>query len=180
MGSTKNSNLTINVAQLLKGPTGAVRRLDLSEDITGIDDELTIRSPLTGSLTLVRTADGILVTASLETELEVECNRCLDPFFVRVRPEIQEEFHPSVDIHTGAQLPVFDTAEDATTINEHHDLDLAEVVRQAIFLSLPMNGLCKDSCAGLCSLCGQNLDEGQCQCVTDAVDPRLEVLKQLL
>jgi uncharacterized protein len=180
MRSTKNSNLTINVAQLLKGPTGAVRRVDLSEDITGIDDELTIRSPLTGSLTLVRTAEGILVTASLEIELEVECSRCLDPFIVRVRPEIEEEFHPSVDIRTGVQLPVVDTEEDATTIDEHHNLDLTEVARQAIFLSLPMNGLCKQDCAGLCSLCGHNLNEEQCQCETDTVDPRLEVLKQLL
>jgi uncharacterized protein len=180
MGSTKNPDLTINVAQLLKGPTGAVRRLDLTADIAGIDDELAVRSPLTGSVTLVRTADGILVTASLEAELEVECARCLDPFLVRVRPEIQEEFHPSVDIHTGALLPVVDTAEDATTIDEHHDLDLTEVVRQAIFLAMPMNGVCRADCAGLCPVCGQNLNEGQCQCKIDEVDPRLEVLKELL
>ena len=180
MESSKNSNLTINVAQLLKGPTGAVRRLELSEDITGIDDELNTRSPLSGFVTLIRTADGVLVTATLETELEVECSRCLDSFVVRVRPEIQEEFHPTVDIHTGAQLPVADTAEDATTIDEHHDLDLTEVARQAIILSLPMNGVCKDGCAGLCPICGQNLNEGKCECATDAIDPRLEVLKQLL
>jgi uncharacterized protein len=180
MRTTRNPDLTINVAQLLKGRTGAVRRLDLAADISGIDDELAIRSPLTGPVTLVRTADGILVAAFLETELEVECGRCLDPFLVRVRLEIQEEFHPSVDIHTGAQLPVVDTVEDATTIDERHDLDLTEVVRQAIFLAMPMNGLCRADCAGLCPLCGQNLNEGQCQCETDEVDPRLEVLRQLL
>jgi uncharacterized protein len=180
MRTTRNSDLTINVAQLLKGRTGAVRRLDLAADIAGIDDELVIRSPLTGSVTLVRTADGILVTASLETDLELECGRCLDPFIVRVRLKIEEEFHPSVDIHTGAQLPVVDTAEDATTIDEHHDLDLTEVVRQAIFLAMPMNGLCRADCAGLCPLCGQNLNEAQCQCETDEVDPRLEVLRELL
>jgi uncharacterized protein len=43
-----------------------------------------------------------------------------------------------------------------------------------------MSALCRHDCAGLCPLCGQNLNESQCQCATDAVDPRLEVLKQLL
>ena len=66
MGFARNFDLRINVAQLLKGPTGAVRRMDLCEDITRIDAELSIQSPLAGSLTLIRTADGVLVTASLD------------------------------------------------------------------------------------------------------------------
>jgi uncharacterized protein len=59
-------------------------------------------------------------------------------------------------------------------------LDLTEVVRQAIFLAIPMSPVCRADCAGLCPQCGQNLNEGQCHCVSEVVDPRLEVLKQLL
>jgi uncharacterized protein len=172
--------LRINVAQLLKGPTGAVRRMNLCQDITGIDDELIVQSPLAGSLTLIRTADGVLVTASLDTTVELECCRCVAPFAAPVRLEIEEEFHPSVDIRTGAKLPVLDTEEDATIIDEQHFLDLTEVVRQAIFLAQPMHPLCQGDCAGLCSLCGQDLNTERCQCVTESVDPRLEVLRQLL
>lgn len=180
MGFARDFGLRVNVAQLLKGPTGAVRHMDLCEDITGIDDELSIRSPLAGSLTLIRTADGVLVTAALDTTIELECCRCVTPFAAPVQLEIEEEFHPSVDIHTGARLPVLDTEEDATTIDGQHFLDLAEVVRQAIFLAIPMRPLCRGDCAGLCTLCGQDLSSERCQCVVDSVDPRLEVLKQLL
>lgn len=180
MGFARNFDLRINVAQLLKGPTGAARRMDLCEDITRLDAELSIQSPLAGSLTLIRTADGVLVTASLDTMIELECCRCVTPFAAPVRLQIEEEFHPSVDIHTGAQLPVLDTEEDATTIDEQHFLDLAEVVRQAIFLAQPMHPLCRGGCAGLCPQCGQDLNTERCQCVADSVDPRLEVLKQLL
>jgi uncharacterized protein len=179
-GLTSNSGLRINVAGLLKGPIGAVRRFNLLEDIAGIDQHLDIQSPLVGSLTLIRTPDGVLASASAETSLELECCRCLEPFSGPVQLEIEEEFHPSVDIGTGASLPVTDTEQDATVIDEHHVLDLTEVVRQAILLSLPMSPLCQQDCAGLCPLCGQNLNESRCQCATDAVDPRLEVLKQLL
>jgi uncharacterized protein len=174
------TTMRINCAQLLKGPTGAARRLDLLEDISGIDDDLVILSPVTGPITLIRTADGILVTGSLVTDVELECRRCLEPFAAPVEMEIEEEFHPSVDIQTGAKIPVADTEEDATTIDEHHVLDLTEVVRQAIFLAIPMSPVCRADCAGLCPQCGQNLNEGQCDCVSEVVDPRLEVLKQLL
>ena len=180
MGLNQNSDLRINVAQLLKGPTGAVRRSHLSEDVRGIDEDLDIQAPLTGPATLIRTADGVLVTASLETIVELECRRCLVRFPTTVQLEIEEEFRPSVDISTGAKLPVLETEDDATTIDEQHILDLTEVVRQAIFLTLPMNPLCTKECAGLCSVCGQNLNEGHCHCAIDTVDPRLEVLKQLL
>ena len=33
---------------------------------------------------------------------------------------------------------------------------------------------------GLCSSCGKNLNAGPCDCKPDTVDPRLEVLKQLI
>ncbi len=171
--------MKINVAQLLKKPAGTVRWHDLSEDIKGIDDDLEIQDPLIGPLKMLRTTDGILVTAALRTVLELQCCRCLEPFSTPIELEIEEEFRPSVDIHTGAKLPLIEAGE-GTIIDEHHILDLAEIIRQAVFLALPMRALCKDNCAGLCPQCGQNLNKAQCDCVTEAVDPRLEILKQLL
>ena len=152
----------------------------MAEDIKGIDDELKIQDLLTGSLKMIRTTNGILVTGALHTVLELECCLCLEPIFMPVELDIEEEFRPSVDIQTGATLPVTDDDEEATTIDEHHILDLTEVVRQAVFLASPMHPLCRENCAGLCVQCGQNLNEGQCDCITEAVDPRMEILKQLL
>jgi uncharacterized protein len=172
--------MKINVAQLLKKPAGTVRWHDLSEDIRDIDDDLKIQDLLTGPLKMIRTTDGILVTAALRTVLDLECSRCLKPFSTPVELEIEEEFRPSVDIQTGAKLPVTERDQEATIIDEHHMLDLTEIVRQAIFLALPMHPLCQENCAGLCTQCGQDLSEGQCACPTEAVDPRLEILKELL
>ncbi|HJX38950.1 MAG TPA: DUF177 domain-containing protein [Anaerolineae bacterium] len=180
MSMNRTTGLRINVAQLLKGPTGAVRRLQLYDEIDDLDEDLIILAPLTGMVTLIRTADGILVTAPLRTVVELECSRCLEPFEGELKLEIEEEFEPSIDIHTGAKLPVRATEQDATIIDEHHILDLTEVVRQTIFLALPMSPACQLGCAGLCPVCGKNLNEGRCQCAADDTDPRLEVLRQLL
>ena len=43
-----------------------------------------------------------------------------------------------------------------------------------------MKRLCDENCKGLCERCGANLNKAPCSCVTEKIDPRLAVLKQLL
>lgn len=60
------------------------------------------------------------------------------------------------------------------------ELDAAELVREDILLNLPSRFLCKSSCKGLCPDCGTNLNFGSCDCRSKKVDPRMEILKQLI
>ena len=76
---------------------------------------------------------------------------------------MSEEFKPTVDVVRGAYVPV-DEEDAALLINEHHVLDIGEVVRQAVLLEVPMQVLCRPDCAGLCQTCGQDLNEGSCDC----------------
>ena len=168
--------MRFNVAQLLKRATGSSRRYQMRESIEGIDPALIIREPLVGQIEMVRTADGILVRGELTTAVELQCDRCLEPFIQKVEFEIEEEFHPAMDMSTGAQPPC---DEEETHIDEHHILDLTELIRQSIFLALPMHPVCRPNCLGLCDRCGQNLNEGPCDCKEPMVDPRLEILKKL-
>lgn len=59
-------------------------------------------------------------------------------------------------------------------------LDLLSLVQSDILLELPHKFLCNDSCKGLCSKCGSNLNITGCSCNKAEIDPRLEALKQLL
>lgn len=58
-------------------------------------------------------------------------------------------------------------------------MDLEAFVLEDIFLALPTRFLCRDDCRGLCPQCGKNLNDGSCGCAKP-IDPRLEVLRQLL
>ncbi len=58
-------------------------------------------------------------------------------------------------------------------------INLQPIVREQVLLSLPMNAVCKEDCRGLCTKCGQNLNEKECGCDTSFVDPRLAVLKDI-
>jgi DUF177 domain-containing protein len=46
-----------------------------------------------------------------------------------------------------------------------------------VLLALPMHAVCREDCKGLCGSCGQNLNEGECRCAVDRVDPRFAQLK---
>ncbi len=59
-------------------------------------------------------------------------------------------------------------------------LDVDELVYTEVVLDLPMKHLCKSDCKGICPQCGKNLNEGECDCVQDDIDPRLAKLKELL
>jgi uncharacterized protein len=170
-----------NVAQLIKGPTGAFRQYDLHADIGSLDPELQPVRPLVGSVTLMRTTQGILVTGKLQTELRTECRRCLEPCDALVELEIEEEFYPTVRIADAPvdEVPATDRDE-ALRIDEHHILDLSEVVRQALWLAAPMEAVCRPDCAGLCPTCGGNRNLGECQCEEVPIDPRWAALQALL
>ena len=170
-----------NVAQLLKGPTGAERQYDVTEEIRGLDPDLEPVRSLVGSIKLMRTSQGILVTGRLRTALQMTCHRCLEPMVGEVELELEEEFHPSTHFGEASldEVPE-DENDEALLIDEHHLLDLTEVVRQGLWLAAPMEALCRPDCAGLCPRCGGNRNLGECLCDEAPVDPRWAALQSLL
>jgi uncharacterized protein len=173
--------MQFNVAQLLKGQTGGQRRYELREKIVDLDPDLVPVAPLTGTVTLMRTSQGILATGTLRTAVQVTCRRCLDETTAEVELELEEEFHPLVHL---SDVPLDDISEEdwdeALYIDEHHSLDLREVIRQGLWLAVPVDSLCRSDCAGLCPVCGGNRNLGECECGDSVIDPRWAALQALL
>lgn len=149
--------MQFNVAQLLKEPTGAVRRYELADDLSGLDPEFQILGPLVGEVTLLRTNSGVLVTGALSTAVQVTCNLCLYPIALPVRFALEESFHPSTNMATGRALRpeeyeggLEDLDDEALRIDDKHILDIAEVVRQNLWLALPMYPGCNWTGEGGC------------------------------
>ncbi len=161
------SGIAINVAQRLKEPIGAPRRVDI-DDVVG-REEGTIQ--VWGKLEFVRTDQGILVEGFLDAKSKTTCSRCLSVFDCQLSFRIEEEYFPTVDVVSGVSLPspgepgVF-------TIDANHILDLSEAARQYTLLTMPLKPLCQPDCAGLCPSCGHNLNEGKCSCPPSGHDPR--------
>lgn len=172
--------MQFNVAQLLKEPIGSVRRYEIQEDIQALAAELAMLAPLTGKVQFLHTPDGVLVTGRLTTAFVTECARCLAPVRQAIDCELEEEFKATVEVLTGAPIAVDPDEDPALLIDAQHILDLAEVVRQELWLSQDQAPLCRPDCRGLCPTCGQDLNSGPCNCAADEVDTRWAVLRHLL
>ena len=59
------------------------------------------------------------------------------------------------------------------------EIDLREILREQIYLSLPAKLICHPDCRGLCPQCGINLNEGQCRCTETLGHPGFAKLKNL-
>lgn len=176
----KTSHGTVfNVAQLLKEPIGGRRSFAVDIPMDFQEEELNQPDPLTGTVDMLRTNRGVLVETALDGYVQVPCSRCLRDVRYPVSLEIVEEFQPTVDVVRGTFIAV-DEEDAALLINEHHMLDIREVVRQALLLEVPLQVLCREECAGLCPVCGQDLNLGPCECSLDAPDPRWDALAALL
>ena len=164
--------MQINVSQLLQEPTGSARSYEIDDSITPGG------SPVRGTVELLRTGRSILVRGKLQAEVGVTCSRCLGSFQCPLTLKIEEEYFPTTDVISGTALP-FPEEPGAFTIDEHCVLDLTEAVCQYIALVTPMKPLCRPDCAGLCSRCGSNLNQGPCRCPSPAADPRWSELDKL-
>ena len=168
-----------NVAQLLKEPIGATRHFDVLATVLQAEADVTQAAPLTGQVSMLRTNLGVLVAGVLAGWVTVECTRCLRPVTIPVTVELEEEFKPTVDVLRGTYVAV-DEDDTALLIDGHHVLDIGEVLRQAVLLEVPIQALCRPDCAGLCQTCGQDLNDGPCDCSSEETDPRWQELSALL
>ncbi len=156
LGATK-MKIEFNVAQLLKEPVGSTRRYQIDEIVDDLDEELGFLSPLTGDLQIMRTNSGVLVTGKLHVAVRVACGRCMEPIVMPLHFTLEESFRPLTEVGSGRYLrpdefegDTADFEDEALLINEQHILDVAEVVRQNVWLALPMYPSCNWTGAGEC------------------------------
>ena len=110
--------------------------------------------------------EGILVTGDAFSTASGECSRCLDPIDSAVEVEFQELF-----AYSG-------TSEDDFVV-ENESIDLDQVIRDAVVLSLPFQPVCSAGCKGLCVTCGAKLNEDPQHAHEAPVDPRWNALTNL-
>ena len=63
---------------------------------------------------------------------------------------------------------------------EGYQINVETFVYNEILLNWPMKILCKEDCAGICNLCGKNLNEGDCGCDRFVPDPRMAAIQDIM
>ena len=73
-GRPSAAPLSFNVAGLLADPPGSSRDYPLTAVSLALDDDLRLAAPLDGTVRLLRTNRGLVVSGSLAARLTMECS----------------------------------------------------------------------------------------------------------
>ena len=144
----------LNVASLLQEPVGSTRDVTVALAKLALADDLVARD-IRAVARLTRLKGGILVAASVAATVPMQCVTCLADFDEQISESFSEPFRQIVDVRTGAALPPGELegeddeeVEPGFTIDENHELDLVEALRQWIVLAIPMQPSCGPNCPG--------------------------------
>jgi len=125
-------------------------------------------NPAPAELAVTRASSGTVLELALDISLAGPCFRCLQdaelPLQLRLRE--YEATKPETD-------------DERTEYLDDDRLDLSAWAHDAIALALPDKILCRADCAGLCPVCGKDLNAEPHEHVEERTDPRWEKLSQL-
>lgn len=121
---------------------------------------------------LIRRLDqGLVLRATVTYGQVLSCQRCLRPVTQRVEEDVELLL---VDHEPGAEEEERELEEQdlGVMVLDGPELDLWPILMEQIQLNVPMRPLCREDCAGLCPVCGADLNAGDCGCRRETVDPR--------
>ncbi|MCC3144799.1 DUF177 domain-containing protein [Halanaerobium sp. Z-7514] len=144
------------------GDIGGKKNVSMEIEIADLnfrDQEVEIKDDIKLEIEIYHTSDSFLVEGEMEVNLILSCSRCLENYRSSALIEISEEVLKK-------------------DMEDLEKLFIDEIIVDNIILSLPIKPLCSEDCKGLCPQCGQDLNEAECDCEIESIDPRLEKLKE--
>jgi uncharacterized protein len=129
---------------------------------------LPVPEKVPAELTISQAATGKVFELRFDVRLHGPCQRCLGDAVIERRISAREyqATNPESD-----ELQTPYVADDK--------LDLSAWARDALALSLPDQILCRPDCAGLCPVCGKDLNVEPHEHEDETSDPRWEALAEL-
>jgi DUF177 domain-containing protein len=119
-------------------------------------------------LVVTRATTGTVFKLAFTARLHGPCYRCLGDAVLEI-PIAAREYQ--------AQSP--DDEQLTTPYLHDENLDVSAWARDAVALALPDKILCRPDCAGLCALCGKNLNDEPHEHDEETADPRWAALEGL-
>lgn len=136
----------VNVSHISSGEVGDSAEFRLAGANPDISD-LELTQPITGQVRIIKLDDGLQLTGQAHLAFNLECYRCLDPYVHQADLKLSGLFTDN-------------PGEDDWPIGAGDELDLDPLIRQEALLSIPIQQLCREDCAGLCVECGQKRNDG--------------------
>ena len=130
---------------------------------------LPVPDRVVAGLALTRAATGTVFELSFRSRLHGPCQRCLADAVVEREIAVREYHATTPGSSDELRSPYI----------RDDQLDLSAWARDSLALALPDQILCRPECAGLCAVCGADLNREPHVHEEESVDPRWAALAEL-
>ena len=148
-------------------------------EISFLDEKLRQIGPLkaAGKVEMVGGSRGeIRVKGHLSVAMEADCDRCLEPARFPIDSDFELFYTPVTEGPVNEEVAI-DASEAEIGFYEGDGIELNDVLREYVLLTLPMQRVCRQDCKGICPVCGQNRNLKDCACQAVPLDDRWAALK---
>jgi len=162
----------------LEDGTGSFAHTYQPEELNLVDERVRVTEPISVNGRVTKSGSEVDVSGRVETRVNVECDRCLKTLEMPVSAGFKLQYITGQE-YQNSRAAELTADEMAVSVFDGEAIDVDEIVREQILLSVPDRALCDENCSGICSICGTNLNDGSCECKSSEVDPRWAGLKNL-
>ena len=122
------------------------------------DHEFSLPEGADYDLVLTNAGEGILATGILRAHVVGTCDRCLEEAAFDVDAEVDGYYL----FEEPEDLGQDEDEADFELVSPDRTIDLSGALFSALVMETPFVVLCREDCAGLCPVCGANLNEVDC------------------
>ena len=138
-------------------------------------DDVGIVQPLALSCQFWKINREVVVQGALRTAVHLACSRCAEDFVLPLDIALDATYLPAHEMTSERAKELEKGTADVYSYTESV-IDLAEMVRDKLLLSIPLQSHCMLGCKGLCPSCGVNRNAISCQCAEDRLGSPFELL----
>lgn len=166
--------MKINIRDLKEGINNFVFT-ETAEEIGFSTDDIKFNGAVYSSIKINNLIEKFIIEGKVKISVVLECSRCLEPYDYIINSEFKVIHNKNVVLGKGE----LNSEHIDEVILTDDTLNIDEDVRQTIILELPMKPVCKESCKGLCDICGKNINLNKCDCKLNWNKPFSKYLSNL-
>ena len=165
--------MLINLSDIIRDDGGKLELKEAFEmpKMDFLGEEFTFCEPCLLEGAILNNTKSLELKAKVKGKMGVHCARCGKPLTVDLEFPVEE-----ILVREDADFP----EDEDVIVYSGSSLELMEAIENGFLLNVSGKFLCDEDCKGLCSICGKNLNEGDCGCNREYIDPRLEKLAEIM
>ena len=138
--------------------------------------------PLRIRIKAFRVKELFEVEGAFQTRVRLTCSRCLKDFDTSLMSKFELTYTKELAsiTETSVEEEVELRVEDIGLLYfRGEEINLRDGIQEQVVMAFPLRSLCAQTCKGLCTQCGADLNQGDCGCKVEPTTNKFAVLKDL-